>query len=890
MSGQVVQTTNPFPHLVAEEKYRDYQAQEALLLTFNVDLGFFESRLLGLLRATGARVTVAADAGVWDPDTRAIRSAGRSYQLGLVAERTAFHPKLLVLVGQKRAVAAVGSGNLTMGGWQYNHELLTVFTGDLDGMPMAFGDIRNALSTLASARLLDPVAQRGLTQTVGYLEALLDKAPTMDTGHRVHASWISPLIDYLPTKPVSELNLLAAFHDPQATAIGQLLARLQARRVRITVQPGLTHLDAITLGDVLDSYAARTGADVAVLQDPTSLGTDDARYRHGKLIEWTTHDGARHALTGSPNLSTAALLKRVGDGGNYELAVRSPIAHSLFPGGEVVDPATVPKLIADLAVAAGHDRQTAQVLAAFCRDDQLILHLNRPAPAGVVIELSSRSEHPDEWATIGSVPMGAVTASFDALVPAGSRVRASTPQRGATMPTFVTDELRVSTRSIPDRQTSKTHRATADDLFGDDIDLLDALLADLTAHAEESRNTRLPTGATDGARPGASERHDSLEPWLWLQEDTVRRYGPGLAAWLLVLPQLEQTDPTAVPWADIITDEQAAGLVYDEQTDVDENLTADQVEATTSEHIDHSNDSGRLKEARRRWTRRAAAAARGQSVRGNLLSLRIALGFWTAGNWDDDDAEPFTLTGELIDTLVGEPDQGQVAELAERVATVVTIALTVMRQRTDTTVTTEQTLQFTRARAAARSMLHIATEETIDSCVIGLRTAYGGALTAGHVMETLDILLDDDPLAEAEAGAESKGFEVHRPAPSWMHIHKSRGNSQLAALETISFARGKNGIVVWSTNDRGEWACVAWRAPDLVTVFSHGKATFWRHQRPRYADPAIAAAALKSALRGQGISTLTDVVNKPTHRRTAEAAAVLEALGVISWQEPPCCS
>ena len=99
MSTTVVQAANLFPYLVAEEQHNDHQAEEALFLTFNVDLGYFEARLLGLLRATGARVTVIADASMWSPDTRAVKHAGRIYQLGLVDQPTAFHPKLMVVVG-----------------------------------------------------------------------------------------------------------------------------------------------------------------------------------------------------------------------------------------------------------------------------------------------------------------------------------------------------------------------------------------------------------------------------------------------------------------------------------------------------------------------------------------------------------------------------------------------------------------------------------------------------------------------------------------------------------------------------------------------------------------------------------------------------------------------
>lgn len=343
MTAGVAQATSLFPFLVSEEGHRDHQAEEALFLTFNVDLSYFEARLLGLLRATGARITVVADAGVWAPDIRAVKSAGRAYQVGLVDQPMAFHPKLIVIVGPKRVVAAVGSGNLTMGGWQYNRELLTVFTGDRDGVPSAVGDIRDALRALP-ASTTDAMSARGVERTVRRLDLLLEVAPAVDTGHRVRASWTGPLIDHLPTDPVAELYLSAAFHDPDSGAVRALLARMHPDRVHVAVQPGWTYVDSAALNRALADHATATGAQVAILRDAESPGTAAARYRHGKLIEWVTADGERQAMTGSPNLTSVALLKRGGFGGNHELAVVGPIPASIFPAGEPVDPADVPSL------------------------------------------------------------------------------------------------------------------------------------------------------------------------------------------------------------------------------------------------------------------------------------------------------------------------------------------------------------------------------------------------------------------------------------------------------------------------------------------------------------------------------------------------------------------
>lgn len=890
MTAAVTQATNLFPYLVAEEQHRDHQAEEVLFLTFNVDLGYFEARLLGLLRATGARITVLADARVWAPDTRAIKHAGRSYQLGLIDQPRAFHPKLMVLVGPKRVVAAVGSGNLTMGGWQYNRELLTVFTGDSDGVPSAVGNIRDALRALP-ASATDAVTARAVERTIRRLDALFETAPAVETGHRVHASWVEPLVDHLPAGPVAELYLSAAFHDPDAGAVRALLARTQPSRVQVAVQPGWTHVDSAALDQVLAAHAATSGAQVALLRDAESLGTRAPRYRHGKLIEWVTVDGERHAMTGSPNLTTVALLRRGGAGGNHELAVTGPVPGSLFPDGEPVEPADVPVLEGDTdATPTNQMTSSSRVLAAVARDSRVTVHLSRESPVAVAIECAHRSDHPDHWSTLGVVPANSVTATFDAALPAGSRVRAIAIDGAPTTPMFVTDESSVLTRSIPDKRVSKLHSSRPSDLFGDDLELLDLLKHDLATFALEAATARPPvsSGDHDDERV-ANERGDAdpTEPWLWLQDDAVRRFGPDITSWLLALPRLKQ-DSGAVPWVDVVTDEQAAGLDSDEAApDVDEKLAAGEVEARTTDLVDHTTDPDRRKAARRRWAAKATAVVPRVPVAARLLVLRATLVLWSAGNWSERDPEPFTLVRNLVRNLNLDD---QPAELMQRAASLTAIALTLMRQQTDITVSTEQTVRFNEVRDAARPILPYATEATLDDYVTRLRTSNGAPLTSDHVIETLEDMLGGDPLAELETVMESKGFEIHRPSTSSIHIHKASGNAELSALEAVGFAQEHDGIVVWATTDAGRWACVAWQAPDLVTVFNVGEHERWRHQRLVTTRPASAAAALSNAIRSSdGTAMLPGVVNRRGFQQTPEARAVLISLGVELPQEPPCC-
>lgn len=887
-------TSNAFTFLADEEAHGDRQATEALLLTFNTDLGFFEARLLGVLRATGARVTVIGDAGMWQPDTRAVRHAGRSYHFGLCDTAAAFHPKLLVLVGEKRAIAAVGSGNLTMSGWQYNAELLTVFTGDTNAMPVAFADLRDILTSLAATGALDPIATTALRRVTTTLDALLAGAEPVETGHRIRASWDGPLLGHLPPGPVEEVYLSAAFHDPGSSAVRQILDRLRPRRIKVAVQPGWTHLDPKALQGVLSQYADAHDATWDLLRDPESPDGTKGRYRHGKLIEWVTVDGERHALTGSPNLSVRALVSNVSTGGNHEIAVIGPTAQPLFPGGTPVAVEDIPALpIAD--ETAGATAPTAPVIrvmaAARTRDgEHLDVHLNRTATTPITCEVSLHSDSPDNWTRLGDIPAGQRTHTFPGAVPAGSRVRAVTtdPTTGlteASAPVYVADVERILVRHTPTKHASRTHRAAATDLFGADTALLDSLQSELANFAKDINAAKQPT-QTRAAQPegGAPPEHargaDVAEPWLWLQDDTVHRYGPGIAAWLLALPQLHSTGSggAEVPWLDKINEDTEVGLEEDDTDTATEQVLETDPEPHEQDTIDHRADTDRLKAARRKWVRDAASVALDVSVPSRLLILRLALAFWSAGNWPDKDVEPFTLVRNLLRTLRTTEDQPD--ELRERISALAAVALTVMRQRADLAIRDERAIRCREAADIAAPLLADLADDTIDAYTIGLRTGHGGVLTSGHVSDAVADLTRSDPLAGLQALMEERGHTVTRPATNQIHIHGTFPTPEQVALDAMGVVEEHDGIAIWASNANGHWTLAAWQRPDLVTINKRGPVR-WRHQRLRLMGPAAVAAALKQG----GPGNLPDVLT-PKHIPTKAARDVLTTVG-IAEPEPP---
>ncbi len=351
---------------------RDQSASEVLSLSFTLDLGFLERTALGMAQALGARVTVVGDAGVVRHDPRAVRRAGRSYLAGLASCGGSFHPKLVVIAGEEAATVAIGSGNLTLPGWQDNHEIWTVLHAGRDGCPDTIGQVAQWLTDLPAAVKLSPHVPEALVR----VSQLIRGFEATELGPKLVSPIWGPIIDQLPAGKADELVVCCPFHDPGAKALGALIDRYDPGQVTVAIQPTLTVCD----GPAIDSLVgARDGRVV-------QLDTD--RYRHGKLVEVRV-GGDRWALTGSANCSGAALLIPTSAGGNVELGLVGPVQQSLLPEGVAFDREA---LRAHGYTPRRVDRPSIVVLGAARTDTGLEVVLARPTRSACACRpLRSRS-------------------------------------------------------------------------------------------------------------------------------------------------------------------------------------------------------------------------------------------------------------------------------------------------------------------------------------------------------------------------------------------------------------------------------------------------------------------------------------------------------------------
>jgi hypothetical protein len=343
MTGDELEVAPPTVQPVAELFTAAVSALWAT--TYSLDLSLFNEFLLGRLGDPPLNVAILADhrrlAVSLDriPSERAdtLASVNRRWLLRAVRPGgQAFHPKTYLVVTSARTTLLVGSGNLDARGLDEGREVFTTFRSGTPVGDAAIGSWRAWMR-----RLVEQVGDVTLAQRFQDLESrllashqtltLAVQSPLLHNLETSISSQLASAIADAATGGVDELLLTAPFYDYNAEAVARLLHILEPRRVRIFVT-GSTSVNGARLAERLRA----SGAQIEV------AAYEPDRFVHAKLVGIVK--GRRGwLLSGSTNLSLAALVNTVGRGANVELAVLAPldpeVVRSLFvpPGMSTVD-------------------------------------------------------------------------------------------------------------------------------------------------------------------------------------------------------------------------------------------------------------------------------------------------------------------------------------------------------------------------------------------------------------------------------------------------------------------------------------------------------------------------------------------------------------------------
>lgn len=294
----------------------------AFVLTHNIDFVFIQSVVLPALRRCGhPSLTIFADAQCaaesYQHQHMVLDSLGTRFRVVPVAMRPGFrfHPKAILLSGQKKGVLLVGSGNLTFGGWRENAEIWSRYDSDADGTSQ-FSAFLGYLGKIV-----------GLTALRGYLEPEVNEcfdgrlrpwAQEMDSPGGLlgrpgtGASLIEQMQVALQDKPATGLLIHSPYFDDGGVALSELSSRFKVR-TRVAAQWKRSGLQAETAKALADKIAV----DTVNFQHRVGESKTREAFIHAKWYAFE-HADSYSVFLGSANCSKAALTIPGGDG-NAEL-------------------------------------------------------------------------------------------------------------------------------------------------------------------------------------------------------------------------------------------------------------------------------------------------------------------------------------------------------------------------------------------------------------------------------------------------------------------------------------------------------------------------------------------------------------------------------------------
>ena len=727
-AGAVTTTRSPFSLL------RDSsEAEQVLILTYAANLDFFERFALGEARGLQAATTIVSDATMVEADPVTVRGAGVRYldARAVCPGGTAFHPKLLAIVGSDRATIAIGSGNLTLAGWHSNEELWTVLHADQDHGPSTLPGIIRFLRALGDGRIqLSAETAVALDRVTALLDVLAADQP----GPRLVSTLdLVPILNQLPVGPVDELIVYSPYYDAQLMALDELAKHMAPDKLTVFVQPQ-TSVDGQALAHWLDEHGGEL----------RWCGRD--RFRHGKLIEWT-RDGVRETLTGSPNVSRPALMRVIGtpasvDGSDHAGAALANCELGLiWRIDESLAPASIPEPgdgVAGLKFTRDPEKEAARPVAVMLGAtliDQAEVHLRLAAPLVEHARIQIYDEYQD-WKTAPGLPE-LPAAQTDYRVPAIG-LPAGTALRlfgagGASNEVFVVDPSRAQQR--PYKRVGPESGPPEDLILYGGLDVLYEIAALM-------RPALLKLGALI-AKPNAAARTDDAadgEP-----EQAAPKHGQTLEEYLAACATV--LDEKVVEWALAIpslpslggrTRIDKPGVLTNETDDDAADAGADEGDDGTGDELSFADKVRKATAHRRRQWRlfceRALSLASAWPMLMRAYLARLVLNAIAADLWTDE-AVQAEIAVKLITVLASDgddPTHDEAVALASYAAT----AIALLREQVHhMSVNDEAMLRYRHAAVAAASIIQELDPDRIEEIMVEIAAAFGQVLTGEDVFE-----------------------------------------------------------------------------------------------------------------------------------------------------------
>lgn len=284
-----------------------------IITSFTFDLYYFSNYYMPQMRRRGIRnVVVLIDSTQYDAileDTEAVKNYRHDFSLIRVKNKSngVFHPKVSLFLGDKQALALVGSGNLTYSGMSHNKELWGAFCADNKETKEAFiiKDIWDYLSGIIIASSSKIVIQQ-LEWCKIYSAAIRDfesiESPQYSEFKFIFATPEKSIFDKIKEIVLGEVNtikVIAPFYDTEGSLISTLRSTFNPQEIKCAIDESYGYIP----------NKIKDASKIEFFHWHEIFGSENqfelSKKLHAKAIQFETSEGT-FLVFGSANATSAA--------------------------------------------------------------------------------------------------------------------------------------------------------------------------------------------------------------------------------------------------------------------------------------------------------------------------------------------------------------------------------------------------------------------------------------------------------------------------------------------------------------------------------------------------------------------------------------------------------
>ncbi|MBR6207461.1 MAG: hypothetical protein IKQ69_00490 [Oscillospiraceae bacterium] len=311
--------------------------QYALLTTYNFEIGFFESFILNSLLSNGVKtVSVFVDGKQLVAALENAKDSfiGKRYVVNPIRMDAAFHPKLLLLLGQNIAKLYVSSANLTTSGICINNEIVNEYVYDANH-PENLKVISQAITLFEKLDKLSYGLDENLFTDIRQLPYY--GKTNVNQSMFLMDNIDEPILDQIQrvVQTTESIDIAVPYYDNSLSVVEELINRYQNASIKIWLQNGKSRFPMWKTAD--RRFTIKPYRGLVSVNDGKSYECDS--FYHGKVFRFRCADKS-YILYGSANCTKSALSLSYRTGGNIEcdiLEVGEPAEFEGFFDGFIED-------------------------------------------------------------------------------------------------------------------------------------------------------------------------------------------------------------------------------------------------------------------------------------------------------------------------------------------------------------------------------------------------------------------------------------------------------------------------------------------------------------------------------------------------------------------------